>query len=113
MKEAGELAGRSPYKDLLNDRNVKRWLDGVVILVYYYLGFVDGMSATLESFRGLNPEPFEDAEWRGKLRDYLPPELAALRQPHADIGSARRVIQREVERALQKPKRRRGKAVKR
>jgi hypothetical protein len=81
--------------------------------VYYYLGVIDGISAALESFKSLNPEPLKDAEWRTKLRSYLPPELAALRHPHADMGAAYRVLEREVEQALQKPSQRSGKTVKR
>jgi hypothetical protein len=32
-------------------------LDRAIILIYYYLGVKDGISAALESFKGLNPEP--------------------------------------------------------
>jgi hypothetical protein len=67
------------------------------VWVYYYLGFCDGMSATLES---LNTESRKDADWRNKLRKYLPLQLAALRQPNADPEPAVDLIAHEFKVAL-------------
>jgi hypothetical protein len=67
--------------------------------LYYYLVFCDGMSSTLES---LNSEPRKDAEWRNKLRGYLPPQLAALRHPHTDEVAAAEIIFQEFKTALNK-----------
>ena len=64
----------------------------VIAWVFYYLGVMDGSSATLETFKGLNPEPLKDAKWQTELRSYLPAELAALRQPHANRETAARVV---------------------
>src|SRR5208282_1387857 len=62
------------------------------VWTYYYLGVCDGMSAALESLKSLNPEPLKDLEWQNQLRGYLPPQLAALRQPHADRVPAAEII---------------------
>lgn len=42
---------------------------------FYYLGVIDGMSRTLESFRSLNPEPVNDLEWQTELQSHLPPRI--------------------------------------
>jgi hypothetical protein len=65
---------------------------------------MDGISSALESYKSLNPEPLKDSEWRIKMRNYLPPELAALRQPHADPMPAVRVIESELKQAVEKEK---------
>jgi hypothetical protein len=70
------------------------------VWMYYYLGLCDGMSATLES---LNTEPRKDADWRNKLRKYLPIQLAALRQPNADPEPAVDLIAHEFKAALRRP----------
>jgi len=69
----------------------------VTVWAYYYLGICDGMSAVLDS---LNPEPWKDAEWRNKLRKYLPLQLAALRHPNADPEPAVDLIVPEFKAAL-------------
>jgi hypothetical protein len=74
--------------------------------MFYYLGVTDGISASLDTFKGLNPKPLNDAEWRTKLRSYLPPELAALRQPHSNEESAVRIIEQEFTQAFHGTKRR-------
>lgn len=79
-------------------------LNRAIAWLFYYLGVNDGMSASLETLKTLNPEPLKDAEWRLRLRSYLPPKLAALRQPHADQKSAARKIEEEFVRTLQKNK---------
>jgi len=73
---------------------------------FYYLGVIDGASATLETFKGLNPEPLKDTEWQTELRRYLPPELAALRQPHANRETAVRMIVQEFKEMLLRRKQR-------
>jgi hypothetical protein len=70
--------------------------------VFYYLGVTDGISASLESLKAPNPEPPNDAEWRTKLRSFLPPELAALRHPNANQELAARIIVQEFMRGLQR-----------
>lgn len=77
-------------------------LDRATVWMFYYLGIVDGISSALESFKGLNPDRLKDAEWRVKLRNYLPPELAPLGQPHSDIEPAVRIIEIEALRGLRK-----------
>ena len=74
--------------------------------IFYYLGVIDGASATLEIFKELNPEPLNDAEWQTELRNYLPPELAALRQPHANTETAAKMIVQEFKEMLLRRKRR-------
>jgi len=58
------------------------------------------MSAALDTMKSLNPEPLKDLEWQKTLRSYLPPQLAALRQPQADRAAAAEVIIEEFEAAL-------------
>ena len=79
-------------------------LERAIVWLYYYLGVSDGISLSLETLKSLNPEPLKDHEWRVKLRGLLPPELAALRQPNADVEPAAKLIEREVLRAVQKAK---------
>ena len=74
--------------------------------IFYYLGVIDGTSATLEIFKGLSPEPLKDAEWQTELRSYLPRELAALRQPHANRETAVRMIMQEFKEMLLRRKQR-------
>jgi len=74
--------------------------------IFYYLGVIDGTSATLEIFKGLSPEPLKDAEWQTQLRRYLPPELAALRRPHANRETAVRMIMQEFKEMLLRRKQR-------
>jgi len=73
--------------------------------IFYYLGVIDGASATLEIFKELNPEPLNDAEWQTELRNYLPPELAALRQRHANRETAAKMIAQEFKEMLLRRKR--------
>jgi hypothetical protein len=73
------------------------------VWTYYYLGVCDGMSAALESLKSLNPEPREDAEWRIKLRKYLPLQLATLRQSNADLEPAVDLIAHGFKAALRRP----------
>ena len=70
-------------------------LNHVITWIYYYLGISDGMSASLEFLKTLNPEPLKDAEWRTTLRSFLPPELAALRKPHAQLEPATKLIEQQ------------------
>ncbi len=64
----------------------------LLVWVYYYLGIRDGMSASLELLNAHNPEALKDAEWQTTLRSFLPPELAALREPHANEDPAVKLI---------------------
>ena len=73
--------------------------------VYYLLGVTDGMSASLETFKSLSPQPRPDAAWRITLRSELPPELAALRQPNGSTEAAARVIQQGFLQAVARTKR--------
>jgi hypothetical protein len=73
--------------------------------MYYYLGVRDGLSASLDSLNRRNPEPLKDAKWRVELRSYLPPELAALRQPNPNTELAARIIEREFMQVLHRTKR--------
>ena len=82
----------------VDDNGVTR----AIVWTYYYLGVCDGMSAALESFKSLNPEPLKDLEWQNQLRSYLPPQLAALRQPNADRVPAAEIILQEFKTALHK-----------
>jgi len=77
----------------VNEAALKR----VIPWVFYYLGIIDGMSRCLETFKGLNPEPLNDREWQTELRNRLPPELAALRRPHASGEPAIRIIKAGIE----------------
>ena len=91
-------------------------LERAIVWLYYYLGVSDGISMSLETLKSLNPEPLKDHECRVKLRGLLPPELAALRQPNADIEPASKLIEREVLGAvemvrLQRLKKRRTKLI--
>jgi hypothetical protein len=54
--------------------------------VYYYLGIIDGMICYNNGLKSLNPTPMPDfiTPWH----DLLPPEIHALRHPHADIQAA-------------------------
>lgn len=70
--------------------------DRVIVWIYYCLGINDGMSASVEFLKTLNPEPLKDAEWRTTLRSFLPPELAALRQPQSNLEPAVRLIEQEL-----------------
>jgi hypothetical protein len=70
------------------------------VWAYYYLGVCDGMCEALDS---LNPEPWKDAEWRNKLRKYLPLQLAALRQPNSDVEPAVDLIAHVFMEALHTP----------
>ena len=79
-------------------------LERAVVWLYYYLGVSDGISVSLETLKTLNPEPLKDHECRVKLRGLLPPELAALREPNADIEPASKLIEREVLDAVQRVK---------
>lgn len=36
----------------------------VIAWIFHYLGVIDGTSATLETFKGLNPELLKDAKWQ-------------------------------------------------
>ena len=85
-------------------------LDRVTAWIFYYLGITDGMLASLETFKILNPQPLKDAEWQTKLRSFLPPELAALRQPNANQEPAVRIIEQEFMRVLHRTKRQAHKA---
>jgi hypothetical protein len=76
-----------------------------IACTFYYLGIVDGMCASLETFKGLNPEPLKDAAWQTTLRSYLPPELAALRHPDANRAAAVTVIVEEFKEFLARRKR--------
>jgi hypothetical protein len=76
--------------------------------IFYYLGVTDDMSASLESLKTLNPEHLNDARWRTKLRNYLPPELAALRLPNAPREPAARVLEAELLEGLRRAKRHKG-----
>ncbi|MFI5449017.1 MAG: hypothetical protein ACHQ03_04530 [Candidatus Bathyarchaeia archaeon] len=80
----------------VDDKKITR----AIVWTYYYLGICDGLSASLETLRSLNPEPLKDAEWRNKWRGYLPPQLAALRHPHADDAAAAEIIIQEFKLGL-------------
>jgi hypothetical protein len=86
----------------VDDNGVTR----AIVWTYYYLGVCDGMSTALETFKSLNPEPLRDLEWQNQLRGYLPPQLAALRQPDGDRTAAAEIIIQEFEAALHKTIRR-------
>jgi hypothetical protein len=44
----------------------------------------------------MNPEPVKDGEFQILLRGFLPPELAALRQPNADPNPAVALMREQV-----------------
>jgi hypothetical protein len=90
---------------MVKQRAEEARMDRLIIWMYYYLGVTDDISAALESFKGIYAETLKDAEWRVELRNYLPPELAALRQPNANTEPAFQMIEREAVQALQKTKR--------
>ena len=71
-------------------------LDRLLIWLYYYLGVRDGMSVSLQFLNSRNPEDLKDAEWRTMLRSWLPPELASLREPHAKLEPAVRLITQQI-----------------
>jgi len=77
-------------------------LTRAIAWTYYYLGVCGGMSAALDSLKSLNQDPLKDLDWQNMLRSYLPSQLAALRQPHADRTPAAEIIVREFEAALHK-----------
>jgi len=72
--------------------------------VFYYLGVIDGMSRSLETFKGV--EPLNDYEWQTRMRSHLPPELAALRQPNANGEPAVGILEQEFMQAVHGTKRR-------
>jgi uncharacterized protein (DUF849 family) len=54
----------------------KARLNRATIYFYYYLGVTDGISAALESFKGLSHELPKDAKWRVEFRMMLASSLA-------------------------------------
>ncbi|MGA3108073.1 MAG: hypothetical protein ABSD99_01230 [Candidatus Bathyarchaeia archaeon] len=87
----------------INETALKR----VTCWAFYYLGLIDGMSRSLDTIKGLNPEPLNDLEWQTELRSHLPPELAGLRHPDTNGEPAIRIIKQELAQALHGTKRQR------